>query len=129
MSRTALLIRCSKDEADRIRTEAKKERCTLCSYVLNVMTRGIEIENRLLAKLTDGSAMNSVLNRRARITYGPRTAILVRCSISEANRIREAAKRRQVPISAFVLQGVKRVWAVQGSASIETTEPAPQSRL
>lgn len=47
MSRTALLIRCSKDEADWIRTEAEKERCTLSSYLLNIMIRNVEIEKRV----------------------------------------------------------------------------------
>jgi hypothetical protein len=38
--RTALLIRCSREEAERIRKAAKRERRTVSGYVLNaVLTR------------------------------------------------------------------------------------------
>jgi uncharacterized protein (DUF1778 family) len=38
--RTALLIRCSREEAERIRAAAKRERRTVSGYVLNaVMSR------------------------------------------------------------------------------------------
>jgi len=114
MSRTALLIRCSTDEANRIRMEAEKERRSVCGYVLNIMTRAVDTEDRLFTKLTNYRSMNAVLSRRAMIGAGTRTAILVRCSVSEADRIRGAAKRREIPINAFVLQGLKRAWAVQG---------------
>jgi hypothetical protein len=99
MPRTALLIRCSTEEAERVRIEAQKERRTLSGYVLNAMAGTLLIEHKLLSKLTDYRSMNSVLSRRALITPGPRTALLVRCSIAEAERIREAAKRRELPIT------------------------------
>jgi uncharacterized protein (DUF1778 family) len=110
MARTALLIRCSKDEADRIRAEAEKEHRTVSGYVLNVTIGAVGMEDWLFAKPPDCDAANSVLNRRALIAPGPRTAILVRCSTSEADRIREAAERRRIPINAFVLQGIRRAW-------------------
>jgi hypothetical protein len=84
MSRTALLIRCSTEEAERIRTEAQKELRTLSGYVLNAMTRTFLIEDNLLSNLSDYRSMNSVSSRRALIAPGPRTALLVRCSIAEA---------------------------------------------
>jgi hypothetical protein len=127
MPRSALLIRCSTEEAERVRIEAQKERRTLSGYVLNVMTGTLLIEDKLLSTRTDYRSMISVLSRRALITPGPRTALLVRCSIAEAERIREAAKRRELPINAFVLQGLKRVWTVQSpttSQSIESTSSA-----
>jgi uncharacterized protein (DUF1778 family) len=121
MSRTALLIRCTTEEAERIRTEAQKERRTLGGYVLNAMMSTLQTEDTLFARLTDYRSMNSVSSRRALIAPGPRTALLVRCSIAEAKRVREAAKRREIPINAFVLQGLKRVWDIQTRHPIQPT--------
>src|SRR5215813_15258445 len=113
MSRTALLIRCTTEEAGRIRIEADKQRRTISAYVLQIMVRAVEVEDRLFTKMNRYSAMNQVLSRRALITPGPRTAILVRCNTEEADRIREAAHRRDIAINAFVLQGLRRAWSVQ----------------
>jgi len=116
MSRTALLIRCTTEEAGRIRIEADKQRRTISAYVLQIMVRAVEVEDRLFTKMNRYSAMNQVLSRRALITPGPRTAILVRCNTEEADRIREAAHRRDIAINAFVLQGLRRAWSVQMTA-------------
>jgi uncharacterized protein (DUF1778 family) len=111
MDRTALLIRCNTEEADRIRIEAEKQRRTISGYVLQITLRVVEIDDRLFAKLSAFRTTNQFLSRRALITPGPRTAILVRCSVTEAQRIREAARRRDLPINAFVLQSLKRAWS------------------
>jgi hypothetical protein len=111
MDRTALLVRCSKEEADRIRIEADKQRRTISGYILQIMSRAIEIEDRLLAKISPYSSVNQIVSRKSLMGAGPRTAILVRCSTFEAQRIREAARRRDFPINAFVLQALKRSWA------------------
>ena len=113
MARTALLIRCTTEEADRIRIEADKQRRTISAYVLFIMARAIQLEDRLFSTLNRYSTMNQVLSRRALIAPGPRTAILVRCETSEADRIREAARRRDIVINAFVLQALRRSWTVQ----------------
>jgi hypothetical protein len=77
------------------------------------MVRAIQVEDRLVSSLNNRfSSMNQVLSRRALITRGPRTAILVRCEVSEADRIRESARRREMPINAFVLHALKRSWSV-----------------
>jgi len=111
MERTALLIRCSKDEAERIRVEAEKQRRTISAYVLHIMSRMIEIEDRLFGKMDPSGPVRQVVSRKSLIGAGPRTAILVRCSVFEAERIREAAHRRDFPINAYVLQALKRAWA------------------
>lgn len=122
MARTALLIRCAADEAHRIRIEADKQRRTISAYVLSVTLRGVETEDKLLSKLNRYSSLNQVLSRRAVMTPGPRTAILVRCEATEAERIREAAQRREIAINAFVLQALKRAWNVQTTpTTTETT--------
>jgi hypothetical protein len=134
MERTALLIRCSKEEAERVRIEADKQRRTISGYVLQIMSRAIEIENRLLAKIDPYTAVNQVFSRKSLIGAGPRTAILVRCSVLEAERIREAARRRDLPINAFVLQALKRSWAnelnphLRSAANQPTHQSAPASQ-
>jgi predicted HicB family RNase H-like nuclease len=113
MSRTALLIRCTTEEAGRIRIEADKQRRTISAYVLQIMARAVEVEDRLFASMNRYSTLNQALSRRAAIAPGPRTAILVRCEDTEADRIREAAHRRDIAINAFVLQALTRAWNVQ----------------
>jgi hypothetical protein len=113
MARTALLIRCTVEEADRIRIEADKERRTISAYVLLITSRAIHVEDKLFSTMTRYSAMNQVTSRRAMIAPGARTAILVRCEVAEAERIRECAQRREMAINAFVLQALRRAWSVQ----------------
>ena len=113
MTRTALLIRCDAEEADRIRAEARKAHCTISEYVLQAV----------LAVAVDDPATLSA--RRPKNAFVPRTAILVRCNVAEAKRIREAARRSAIPINAFVLQAVKRCWKNSPSRSVE--EQIPQS--
>ena len=127
MPRTALLIRCATEQADRIRVEAEKERRTISAYVMGIATRSIEVEDRLFAKMNAYSTLNQIISRKALIAPGPRTAILVRCSTEEADRIRVAARRRDVPINAFVLQSLKRAWTVQMAPprTVATSVSAP----
>jgi hypothetical protein len=113
MDRTALLIRCTVEDADRVRLEAERQRRTLSGYVLQIVLRMVEIDDRLFAKLNNFRTSNQFLSRRVPTSAGARTAILVRCSLAEGERIREAARRRDLPINAFVLQGLKRAWATQ----------------
>lgn len=113
MERTALLIRCTTDEAERIRMEAEKQRRTISAYVLQITVRAIAVEDRMFAKMSAYREMNQVLSRRALISPGQRTAILVRCSVAEADRIRDTARRRDLPINAFVLHSLKRAWAAE----------------
>src|ERR1700722_5022431 len=131
MPRTALLIRCTVEEADRVRIEAEKQRRTISAYVLFIMVRAVQLEDRLVSTLNRYSSMNQVLSRRALIARGPRTAILVRCEATEADRIREAARRREIAINAFVLQALRRVWSVQTAspASRTTSEVPPTAGL
>jgi hypothetical protein len=113
MERTALLIRCNTEEAARVRIEAEKQRRTISAYILQITLRVVEIDDRLFAKLSTFRFTNQILSRRALMAPGARTAILVRCSVTEAERIREAARRRDIPINAFVLQSLKRAWTAE----------------
>jgi uncharacterized protein (DUF1778 family) len=130
MERTALLIRCSTEEAARIRIEAEKQRRTISGYVLQITGRVVEIEERLLARMSPYSSIHQIVSRNSLLGSGPRTAILVRCSTLEADRIREAAHRRDLPINAFVLQALRRSWASELkppslNSSAEPRQPVP----
>jgi hypothetical protein len=127
MPRTALLIRCNVEEAERIRIEAEKERRTISAYVLFITSRAMQVEDKLFSTLSRYSAMNQSLSRRAMIAPGARTAILVRCEVAEAERIRQCAQRREIAINAFVLQALRRAWSVQGAppAGRATVEATP----
>jgi hypothetical protein len=45
--RTALLIRCSVEEAEQIRAAARKQHRTLSGYVLHCLHRGLRIKAKL----------------------------------------------------------------------------------
>jgi hypothetical protein len=95
--RTALLIRCSRYDADKIRAEAIREQRTISNYVLGIVMGALETNEPV-----SGHALKSANE--------PRTAILVRCEESEAGRIRDEAKRRDVPLNVFVLHALKQSW-------------------
>lgn len=100
--RTALLISCSAEEAAAIRERAQVDRRTLSSYVLGILFRWMDIEERLLISQQDtGRLLSPYTHLRA---PGKRTTMLIRCSKDEADRIRAGAKRRSTTISWFVVQ-------------------------
>jgi hypothetical protein len=111
MTRTALLVRCYAGEADRIRIEAQRERRTISSYVLNIVVQAVAADDRLFQ--LDHYRATALLSRNSTIVPGQRTAILVRCSGIEAERIREAARRRQMRINVFILRALKNTWSHQ----------------
>ncbi len=49
-NRTALLIRCTREEAAKIRAAAQAERRTLSGYILNAVLNRIEAREKILAK-------------------------------------------------------------------------------
>ena len=113
MTRTALLVRCYAGEADRIRVEAQRERRTISSYVLNIVVQAVAADDRLFQ--LDHYRATELLSRGSTIVSGQRTAILVRCAAIEAERIREAARRREMRINAFILRALKNTWSHQVS--------------
>lgn len=111
-SRGALLIRCSQEEADTIRWEARREYRSISAYVLYILQRTLQFEQRLFSAMGHSQAMNRVLALTPLRPVGPRTAILLRCSAREAQAIRLAASRRGIPISSFVLHSLRRAWQI-----------------
>jgi uncharacterized protein (DUF1778 family) len=52
-NRTALLIRCSLEEAQQIRTAARREHRTVSGYVLNCLQQKLKIEAAVQRKLAE----------------------------------------------------------------------------
>ena len=121
MTRTALLTRCEADEADRIRVEAQKERRTISNYVLCIALRAAA-----------DRPLSEVNHYRRSTTAGSRSAVLVRCTLSEADQIRESARRCAVPINAFVLRALESTWtrstlpvrATEGPQNVNANQPS-----
>lgn len=112
--RSALLICCSKKEAQEVRRRAKLDRRSTSGYVLLIVLEYIAFDERLLSLLERIRPLHELRKHTPVARHGgPRTAMLIRCSKEEANQIRTAAKRRSTTISAFVLYALHGAWEVQ----------------
>src|SRR5262245_54197269 len=95
--RAALLIHCSKSEAQKIREIAKRQRRTISGYVLYVLMRAVQLHENLtrmrvagvdevpFAHLIEAYGLNGTPSMKA---PGPRTTMLLWSSKEEANQIR-----------------------------------------
>ena len=104
--RTALIISCSREQAVTIHQRAASERRTVSAFVLRILMRWLDLEERLARQ-----------QERPLTAYHPvrpsgkRTTMLIRCSKDEAHRIRAGAKRRCTTISWFVLHTLALAWS------------------
>lgn len=107
--RTALLISCSQEQADAIHQRAALERRTVSAYVLHIVMRWLDLEDRIIVMQQEGgrrlSAYQPVHSSRKR------TTVLIRCSKEEAHRIRAGAKRRGTTISWYVIYTLSLSWS------------------
>jgi hypothetical protein len=94
---TAFLIRCMESEAGTIRSHAKHERRSIS------WCAGPEGWD---------SSRSKEIDRRNTRASGTRTALLIRCSILEADQIRIAARRKEMSINLFALDCLRRSWNV-----------------
>ncbi|HKV47261.1 MAG TPA: hypothetical protein VJN69_04165 [Candidatus Acidoferrales bacterium] len=104
MSRTSLLVRCSQLDAQTVHAEALTQHRSVSGYLLNVLERSMWIEQRFLSGLT------YVMKIAVPASLEARTAIHLRCTAEEADRIREAAEKREASISNFVVFSLHRQW-------------------
>lgn len=107
--RTALLIRCSVEEAARIHERAAEEHRTVAGYMLHILERMIAVDETL-ARTTPGLVRFGL--KASQSPPQPRTALLLRCSMDEAKRIRLAAERRGASVSGFVVHCLQTSWRV-----------------
>src|SRR5215831_2459763 len=106
--RTALLLNCSEEEAQSVREQARLQRRTLSGYILNILMRTIEVDEKFFSV----SRLVPLARESATRPPGPRTTMLLRCSEEEARRIRGSARRRGITISGFVLRSLRRSWKI-----------------
>lgn len=107
--RTALLIRCSGEDAASIRQRAAAEHRTIAGYLLHVVDRMIKLDDKFASKIPKNLPLPS-FDTNATASAARDSAILLRCSIEEARRIRSAAKRRATTISGLVIHYLRVSW-------------------
>jgi len=116
VGRTALLIRCSTEEAARVHAQALTEHRSVSGCLLHILERSLRIEENYAASLTHGFVDARARDFRLSRAKISRTAMLLRCSAEEARRIRVAAKRRKMSISELVVFLLPRRHKSTGSA-------------
>ena len=132
---TALLIHCSIEEAQRIRETAARQRRTISGYVLNIIMKAVRldegiarlralgVEEKRLVRDTKFHGLDGVSSRPP----GPRTTMLLSCPVEEAQRIRAAAKRREITISGVVLHALRLAW-IDSDRQFGISPPEPAKR-
>jgi hypothetical protein len=108
-ARAVLLISCSKQEAQTIRQRAREQRRNISGYVLNICMRIVGIEEKLMQRTGRKSQLGFPSSRHLTLS-GPRTTMLIRCSLEESRRIRAAAETEDRTISGFVLRCLRLSW-------------------
>ena len=111
--RTALIISCTEEQAAAIHQRAELERRTISAYVLHIVMRWLNLEDRLLVMQHQGGQRLTAYQPVR--PPGKRTTILLRCTKKEAHRIRAGAKRRCTTISWFVLYTLSLSWSAGDS--------------
>jgi hypothetical protein len=120
MPRAVLLIACSKEEASTIREKAAEETRTISAYVLRIVMRSVQIDEKFFADFRRLAHLNSAL-----VKPRPRTVVLIRCSDKESARIRATAVRRDSTISGYVIHCLRRSWNAGGALSSTPADAEP----
>jgi hypothetical protein len=126
MSRTALLLRMTRDEAEKVRSEAVKCGDNMNAYVLSVATRAA-VEDQLESEMNGHTSVQE----DGQVTIGEpkpsssKTALLVRCSVDEAARVREAASRRKMTIVGFIRHALRMSWEAENNKRGVTADRMP----
>lgn len=107
--RTALILSCSLEQAATIHQRAALERRTVSAYVLRILMRRLDFEEKLVFRQQESGCLLTPYQPVR--TPGKRTTMLIRCSKEEAQRIRTGAKRRSTTISWFVLHTLALAWS------------------
>ena len=104
--RASVIVRCSQEDAVRIRKEASSEHRSLSGYLLNQLERTFDIEDKVPGRVAAFQARVIKIYADKSI----RTAIHLRCTSEQAASIRKYAARRELSLSDFVVFSVRRVW-------------------
>lgn len=110
-TRTTLTIRCSKEEAAILHSQAAAEHRSLSGCLLKILERSLRFEENYPGEL------RTLIRTEALIPPSKsRTKMLLRCSTEQADRIRRAAVRRETSISKFVVYSLRRHWKARAAA-------------
>jgi hypothetical protein len=131
MARAVLLLACSQEEASTIREKAAEETRTISAYVLRIVMRSVQIDEKFFADFSKLANLNPAL-----VKPRPRTVVLIRCSDKESVRIRTTAVRRDSTISGYIIHCLRRSWNAGGTFSsppadaepAQTKKPGPNSK-
>ena len=115
-----MLINCSQKEAKRIREIAARQRRTISGYVLNIVLKAIRFDESLThLRAVGGDEKLSVrdiefygLGGFSTRPHGPRTTMLLSCSMEDAKKIRDTAKRKETTMSGLVLHALSLAWSI-----------------
>lgn len=104
--RASVIVRCSQEDAARIRKEASSEHRSLSGYLLHVLELSFHIEDKVpafaLARQSRGIKIYADKSLR--------TAVHLRCTSEQAARIRKYAASRGLSLSDFVVFSLRRLW-------------------
>jgi uncharacterized protein (DUF1778 family) len=103
-SRASIIVRCSFEQAAKIRHFAAVGRRTVAGYMLSILERNLTIDE------TFHAYTQAMIAHRQIGGLGQRTAIHLRCSSEEADRIRRAAAAGKMSLSLFVVFVLERSW-------------------
>jgi hypothetical protein len=114
---SSLLIHCSRKDAEQVRTKAKLERRTVSSYVMNIVMRAVEFDERLVVRL--GLSPLFKVSGKAKVKgVAPKTTLHIYCTMDEAKRVRQLATLRGITISGFVVGSLRRAWEIESSMKL-----------
>jgi uncharacterized protein (DUF1778 family) len=119
-ARTSLILRCSPENAAKVRHHAAIEHRSVAGYLLSVLERIVAIEEKYHGYR---STMVAQFKGQRSHEKEDRTAIHLRCGVEQADRIRRAAARRQLSISKFIVFSLERSWQASERARRRDSGP------
>jgi hypothetical protein len=110
--RAQLPLLCTVEEANEVRRRANDNYQTVSGYVLRVVMRVVQMDQRLAEILPTQFATTFFRGRNNWRGTEERTRLLLRCSSNEARLIRKAAKLRHMTVCAYVFAAMRRLWQI-----------------
>jgi len=109
-ARAQLLLHCTVEEAAQVRRRAELEYRGVSAYMLRIVMLTVRLDEKVGPSLRRYREL-VISGKWKRIgDNSARTTTLLRCSRKEARMIREAAARRELPISEYVFRALRRSW-------------------
>jgi uncharacterized protein (DUF1778 family) len=114
MRQASLSVTLSWLDAESIRQKAAGTHHSVNQYVLGSVRKQVPFDNRLYQAGKHLGVSKALHSHWHRPIAGPRTALHLRCSESEACRIKRAANRRRTTVSEYIVGCLKGSWGLPG---------------